>query len=125
MADKDAGSKAAPSKATAAVLLPSDPVPDGVQKVQGLDFNAHHAADITVAELVDGMANMGFQASAVAEAVQIINQMVRPPWIADPVCPPLKCSSDCSAARLDRSRNWRKDDHLSRLHIQPNFLWAT
>jgi deoxyhypusine synthase len=50
-----------------------------VQKVQGIDFDAHHAADITVADLVNGMANMGFQASAVADAVQIINQMVRQP----------------------------------------------
>ena len=88
MANKDAGSGAPPSEATAAVLVPSDPVPYGVQKVQGIDFNAHHAADITVAELVDGMASMGFQASAVADAVQIINQMVRGPWIADPVYPP-------------------------------------
>jgi deoxyhypusine synthase len=72
---------APPSKATDAVLLASDPVPEGVQKVHGVDFNAHHAADITAAELVDGMANMGFQASAVADAVHIINQMVRPPWI--------------------------------------------
>jgi deoxyhypusine synthase len=50
-----------------------------VQKVQGIDFDAHHAADITAADLVDGMANMGFQASAVGDAVQIINQMVRQP----------------------------------------------
>jgi deoxyhypusine synthase len=82
MADDSIGATTAPpSKATDAVLLVSDPVPEGVQQVQGVDFNAHHAADITVAELVDGMANMGFQASAVADAVQIINQMVRPPWI--------------------------------------------
>jgi deoxyhypusine synthase len=49
-----------------------------MQKVRGIDFDAHHA-DITVADLVDGMAHMGFQASAVADAVQIINQMVRQP----------------------------------------------
>lgn len=72
---------APPSKATDAVLLPSEPVPAGMQKVQGIDFDAHHATNITVAELVDGMANMGFQASAVADAVHIINQMVRQPCI--------------------------------------------
>ena len=79
MTNNDDGSRTAPSTATDAVLVPSDPVPQGVQKVQGIDFDAHHAADITVADLVDGMANMGFQASAVADAVQIINQMVRQP----------------------------------------------
>jgi deoxyhypusine synthase len=82
MAEDDvAPTTAPPSQATDAVLLPSDPVPEGVQTVHGVDFNAHDAADITAAELVDGMANMGFQASAVADAVQIINQMVRPLWI--------------------------------------------
>ena len=81
MVDHDAGARTAPSIATGAVLLPSDPVPEGVQRVQGIDFNAHHAADVTVAELVDGMASMGFQASAVADAVQIINQMVRHQWL--------------------------------------------
>lgn len=72
---------APPSTATNAVLLPSDSVPDGVQKVQGIDFNAHHGGNITAAELVDGMASMGFQASAVADAVRIINQMVCQPRI--------------------------------------------
>jgi deoxyhypusine synthase len=81
MADHVESRTAAPSKATNAVLLHSDPVPEGVQKVQGIDFNKHHAADITAAQLVDGMSNMGFQASALADAVQIINQMVRQSWI--------------------------------------------
>jgi deoxyhypusine synthase len=72
---------APPSEVTNVVLKPSDPVPEGVQKVRGIDFNAHHGGNITVAELVDGMANMGFQASAVADAVQIINQMVRSPCV--------------------------------------------
>jgi hypothetical protein len=77
MVHTDDRSRPVPSQATDAVLLPSDPVPEGMQRVEGIDFNAHRAADITVAELVDGMANMGFQASAVADAAQIINQMVR------------------------------------------------
>ena len=68
---------APPSKATDAVLVASDPVPEGMQEVQGIDFNDHHGTDITVADLVDGMANMGFQASAVGDAVRIINKMVR------------------------------------------------
>lgn len=67
-----------PSKATDAVLVASDPVAEGVQQVHGIEFNDYHDADITVTELVDGMAKMGFQASAVGDAVRIINEMVRP-----------------------------------------------
>jgi deoxyhypusine synthase len=33
---------------------------------------------VSVEDLVSGMANMGFQASALGEAVRIINDMVRP-----------------------------------------------
>ena len=99
----EANSNAAPpSKATDAVLVASDPVPEGVQKVQGVEFNDHHEADITVAELVDGMANMGFQASAVGDAVRIINQMVRQQ--VDSIS--RKASSDCLVASLDGSRDW-------------------
>ena len=80
MAEGNAGPGAGPpSEVTDAVLTPSDPVPEGAQKVCGIDFNVHHGTNITVAEMVDGMANMGFQASAVADAIQIINKMVRSP----------------------------------------------
>ena len=66
----------APTVSTDAVLKPSAPVDEGVQEVQGIEFNDYQNRDITVSELVDGMTNMGFQASAVAEAVRIINSMV-------------------------------------------------
>ncbi len=66
----------APSHATDAVLKPSNPVPDGMREVQGIDFNDFGESDITVPEMVAGMATMGFQASAVSNAVQIINDMV-------------------------------------------------
>ena len=69
-----------PSAATDAVLKPSDPLPDGMREVEGIDFNKHQGRDITVSELVAGMANMGFQASAVGEAVRIINDMVTLPF---------------------------------------------
>src|SRR4051794_25861407 len=67
----------APTSVTAAVLKPSDPVPNNAQQVDGIDFNQYVGRDITVAEMVSDMANMGFQASAVNEAVRIINGMVR------------------------------------------------
>ena len=70
------GDQAAPSTATAAVLKPSDPLAPGMQEVSGIDFDKYAGKDITVNELVAGMRNTGFQATAVTEAVRIINDMV-------------------------------------------------
>lgn len=66
----------APTLSTDAVLKPSAPVPNGVHQVSGIEFNDYADRDITVAEMVSNMTNMGFQASAVADAVRIINDMV-------------------------------------------------
>ena len=66
----------APTHATDAVLKASGPVPDGAQEVKGIEFDKFRDRDITAKELVSGMANMGFQASAVSNAVDIINDMV-------------------------------------------------
>ena len=66
----------APSGATQAVLKPSDAVPEDAQPVIGFEFGKHAERDVTVAELVDGMTNMGFQASSVGQAAKIINGMV-------------------------------------------------
>jgi deoxyhypusine synthase len=66
----------APAGATDAVLKPSEPVPEGSREVQGIDFNQYVSRSITVEELIGGYANMGFQATSVAEAVRIINDMV-------------------------------------------------
>ncbi|KAI5290542.1 Deoxyhypusine synthase, partial [Ascosphaera aggregata] len=65
----------APSVATGAVLQASEPVPEDAEKVKGVEFNDFKDRDITVAELVDDMASMGFQATAVGEAARIINDM--------------------------------------------------
>ncbi|KAI9856575.1 MAG: Deoxyhypusine synthase [Vezdaea acicularis] len=66
---------AVPYSAQEAVLKPSDPIPKGARMVDGIDFNDHAGHSITVEEMVAGMANMGFQATAVGEAVRIINEM--------------------------------------------------
>lgn len=68
--------KAAPAKATDAVLVASEPVPEGVEKVQGIDFDKYADHDLTVKEMIQGMANMGFQSTAISEAARIINEMV-------------------------------------------------
>ncbi|KAK3068327.1 Deoxyhypusine synthase [Teratosphaeriaceae sp. CCFEE 6253] len=66
---------AAPTSATDAVLKPSDPIPASALPVKGLDFDAFKGRDITAAEMVDSMANMGFQATSVGQAVKIIDGM--------------------------------------------------
>ncbi|PSS14798.1 hypothetical protein M430DRAFT_104662 [Amorphotheca resinae ATCC 22711] len=66
---------APPSSVTAAVLVQSNGMPEGSQKVEELDFNKFHGRAITVDDLIGGMNNMGFQASSVGEAVRIINEM--------------------------------------------------
>ncbi|KAI9800462.1 MAG: Deoxyhypusine synthase [Piccolia ochrophora] len=73
--ENDDVSHAAPSGATDAVLKPSATVPPDAQRVSGIDFDQHTGTRITVEDLVAGMSNMGFQASAVSEACRIINDM--------------------------------------------------
>jgi deoxyhypusine synthase len=68
---------APPSTVTDAVLVPSNEMPEGSQKVEELDFNKFAGRPITVDDLMSGMNNMGFQASSIGEAVRIINDMVR------------------------------------------------
>ena len=64
------------TNAQAAVLKPSDPVPEDARTVKGVEFDDHRDAPITVEEMVAGMASMGFQASAVADAVRVVDDMV-------------------------------------------------
>lgn len=66
---------ALPSSVTDAVLVPSNEMPEGSQKVEELDFDKFAGRDITVDDLISGMNNMGFQASSIGEAVRIINDM--------------------------------------------------
>ncbi|KAI4146368.1 MAG: hypothetical protein L6R39_003474 [Caloplaca ligustica] len=65
----------APDMASDAVLKPSAPVAPGARAVRGLEFNDHVDKPLTVEELVEHMGGMGFQATAVSEAVRIVNDM--------------------------------------------------
>jgi len=65
-----------PNLASDAVLKPSAPVPADAKEVSGIDFNAHRISPLTVDDLISGMSSMGFQASAIGEAVSIINDMI-------------------------------------------------
>jgi len=66
----------APSKATEAVLKPSDPPPGDATPVKGIDFDDYAGRDISVADLVDNMQHVGFQATSVGQAAKVINDMV-------------------------------------------------
>lgn len=66
----------APSGATDAVLKASDPVPDDAVPVVGLDFDRYQGRDISAAEMVAHMSEMGFQATSVGQAAKIIDGMV-------------------------------------------------
>lgn len=70
-------SNAPPAAATEAVLVKSVEMPDDAQKVEELDFNKFKSRPITADDLLQGMKHMGFQASAMCEAIRIINDMVR------------------------------------------------
>ena len=59
-----------------AVLKMSAPMPEEASAVHGIEFNNYRDRMISVEDLVAGMGAMGFQASAVSSAVQIINGMV-------------------------------------------------
>jgi len=59
------------------VLKPSESMPEGSKQVQGIDFDQYREQKMTVEELIAGMANIGFQATSVGDAVRIINDMVR------------------------------------------------
>ena len=64
-----------PTVATDAVLVKSDPVPDSFVKVSGIDYSQDSAYDMRATDLVDAMRTMGFQASSLGQACDIINLM--------------------------------------------------
>ncbi|KEY66443.1 hypothetical protein S7711_06183 [Stachybotrys chartarum IBT 7711] len=68
------GQDAPPSQATDAVLVKSDAMPHDAQRVEELDFNKIKGP-VTAEDLLLGMRHMGFQSTAIGEAVRIINDM--------------------------------------------------
>lgn len=71
----NSGGDAPPASATEAVLVVSEEVPEGIQKVEELDFD-EIKGDVTAEDLLRGMRYMGFQASSLSDAIRIINDMV-------------------------------------------------
>lgn len=62
-----------PSGASAAVLKPSDPIPECAVSVQGPNFDEH----VTLQTLLASYERIGFQANSLGKAIEIVNKMVR------------------------------------------------
>lgn len=68
---------APPAKATDAVLVPSEPVPDGVQEVKGIDWATLPTEQRTIiSNFVHQITGQGFQSTAIGDSIRIINNMV-------------------------------------------------
>lgn len=112
-----------PDKAKDAVFVPSDPVPEGVIPVRGIDFNLHKDEDISVVDLVDRMSNMGFQASALGDAVRIINEMVRGHFLSRQYL--TRACLTVLAEDMEGQRYWRPMHHLPGLHVEFDIFWSS
>ncbi|KAK9452927.1 Deoxyhypusine synthase [Dipodascopsis uninucleata] len=64
-----------PALVSEAVLKASNPVPEGALEVDGIDFSRPENQDVTVSKLVKSMRKMGYQATSVGIACEIINDM--------------------------------------------------
>ena len=62
-----------PTDAAAAILLRSAPVPDSAVAVQGPDFDHPH----TLQSFLQSYERIGFQATSLGRAINVVNKMVR------------------------------------------------
>jgi deoxyhypusine synthase len=62
-----------PAGASAAVLKPSDPIPDDAISVEGPNFDL----PLNLASLLESYKRIGFQANSLGKAIDIVNKMVR------------------------------------------------
>ena len=100
---------APPAKATDAVLVPSDPVPAGVEEVRGIDWAGLPVESRSViANFVVNLSQQGFQSSSIGDAIRIVNDMV---------C--LVESEACGSSDCFRSANGRTLKHT---RAQQSFL---
>jgi deoxyhypusine synthase len=66
-----------PTKATDAVLVASEPVPENAKPVTGLNWTSlppEHRS--IIANFVNDLTGQGFQSSSIGDAIRIINDMV-------------------------------------------------
>ena len=67
-----ASSSNVPSGASAAVLKPSEPMPDFAVSVEGPNFDE----EMDLRKLLDSYSRIGFQAHSLGKAIDIVNKMV-------------------------------------------------
>lgn len=79
-----------PSLATDAVLKPSVAMSDDAVPVSGIDFDKQ--PNISAVDLVSGMTNMGFQASALGRGCEIINEMIKWEGVNESTGEPARCT---------------------------------
>lgn len=68
-----ASSSSIPAGASAAVLKPSEPMPDFAVTVEGPNFDE----EMSLEKLLDSYTRIGFQANSLGRAIEIVNKMVR------------------------------------------------
>lgn len=64
-----------PVNATDAVFVKSIPVPEDFVEVKGVDYSQDSAYNMNAKDLIKSMTNMGFQASSLSKACNIIDEM--------------------------------------------------
>ncbi|KAK6200350.1 putative deoxyhypusine synthase [Scheffersomyces amazonensis] len=64
-----------PNLASDAVLKQSIPVPEDFQEVKGIDYSKDEAYNMKAVDLIKSMKTMGFQASSLSQACEIIDDM--------------------------------------------------
>lgn len=64
-----------PGLASDAVLKQSIPVPDDFEEIKGIDYSKDTAYNMKAVDMIESMRTMGFQASSVSQACDIINKM--------------------------------------------------
>lgn len=68
---------APPTQAKDAVLVASEPMPEGVRQVKGIEWNALSPEHLNiVSSFVESLTGQGFQSSSIGDAIRIINDMV-------------------------------------------------
>ncbi|KAI0503151.1 Deoxyhypusine synthase [Xylaria bambusicola] len=110
MSSSEQNPNAPPKEATDAVLVPSDELPEDAQKVEEIDFNAFKGKAITVDDIIRSMSNMGFQASSIGDAVNIINKMVSCQYL-------LYTSRNLGSNDIYLKRSWRDPETGDRTTI--------
>lgn len=66
------GNDPVPSGAANAVLLPSQPLPEGTLSVEGPDFER----DLSLDALLGSYERIGFQATSLGRAIHVVDNMV-------------------------------------------------